>query len=211
MTILRVTLKPELGNNQKMADLLTDWANWRGGEGDSVAVSRSVWGANGQLFHAVSSHGSIGEADETRRKMLVDDRYQNLVRELSGLLAAPPSWELMDVIVPANRQGAPKSYSIRASILPKIGQIQEAKGVLEDFVKDAQANGAQMSLLQQVWGSSGAMFAVRTAYDSLGEADERRKSYAGSADYQEFISKLSPTISAPASWEINESIASVGM
>ena len=211
MTILRVTLKPNLGSNREMQDVLTSWIEWRGGEGDSVALSRSVWGANGQVFHVVSRHGSIGEADEFRQKLLTEDRHQKMTKDMSGHLSEPASWELLDVVVQANRSGGPKPYSIRVSMFPNIGQIQEAKSVLEAWVKAAQADGAQMSLLQQVWGSSGAMFAVRTAYDSLGEADERRKSYAGSAQYQEFVSKLAPLLAGSASWEVNEQLASAGM
>lgn len=211
MTILRVTLKPKLGSNRAIQDLLTSWIEWRGGEGDSVALSRSVWGANGQVFHAVSSHDSIGAADEFRQKVTGESRYQNMVQELSGHLLEPASWKLFDVLVPANRSGEPKPVSLFVSLRPSLGNIGDATNVLKDWVVGAQSRGMTAALLQQVWGSAGAMLAVRTAYDSIGQADENRQSLGESAEYQEFVAKLAPLMASPASWEVNEQLASSGM
>ena len=154
MTILRVPLKPNLGSNRELEELLKSWTEWRGEEGDSVALSRSVRAADGQTFHAVSSHDSIGAADEFRQKVISEDRYQSMISELSGLTSQPAVWELLDVIVPHTRSGDPKPYSTRVSIYPKIEHVKEVSGLLKEFVIQAQEKGAQMSLLQQVWGQN---------------------------------------------------------
>ena len=55
------------------------------------------------------------------------------------------------------------------------------------------------------------MFAVRTAYESIAEADERRREYLENEEYQQFVAKLSPMLAKPPSWEVNENLAAVGM
>ena len=178
MTILRGTLVPKIGSNQELLDLLKEWVDWRGGEGDHVAVSRTVWSETGLKYHAVSSHESIGDADAFRQEMNSNDRYKSMISRMFELISKPTRWQLLEVVVPVNNPGI-KAVSLRAALAPKIGHIPEVRSLLSDWTKHVQSLGVQSSLLQQVWGDA-PVFMQRLAYDSLGEAASSRNSKCGS-------------------------------
>ena len=170
-----------------------------------------MWSGDGLKYHVVSAHDSIGEADEFRQRVTSEDRYWSMVSDLSEMIDGPASWELMDVIVAANRNGGMLPYSIRVSASPRAGQNLAMRDVLTEWTGHIQSTGVQTSLLQQVWGANGPVFSNRSAFESIGAADENRQSMMQTAEYRDFVGKMAPLMASNPAYEVNESLASAGM
>jgi hypothetical protein len=207
-TVVRVNVKPNVGSIGALQELLTEWIDWRGGIGDSVALSRSVWAADGPSFNLVNVHDTIAEADEFRQNIGKEDRYWNMLTKLSDLISKPPSFTVLNSVIPANRSGAGKPVSISVTVPVAIGKIPQARDLLSEWVEGAQSNGMTAALMVKQWSADGPKFVVRTSYDSVADADEARRSLAESDDYKQFVQNLAPLVTGTAEWHVSEQIAS---
>jgi hypothetical protein len=91
-------------------------------------------------------------------------------------------------------------------IYPTLGKEAEVRAFVTDWVKHAQEQGEQASLLQRIYSSEGSMLAVLRRYDDLAAADARRRTNLADADWQERVAKLNTMIREPLRQALAEPI-----
>ncbi len=114
--VIRVGLQSAIGRNRDVRQVMTDWCEYSHGKGNSIALAEEVWGTVGGRYSVRVPYDSLAAAEAGRAENNADPKYQQMAKDLSGLIDGPASWMLSESIISPLRREATNGAKAETTI-----------------------------------------------------------------------------------------------
>jgi hypothetical protein len=89
-------------------------------------------------------------------------------------------------------------FSVSTQVFPALGRQREVRGLLEEWVRGAQAKGTPVSLAERVYPFDGVAYSTRIVFPDLAALERSRDQLASDEGYLALVAKVSGLTRQPA-------------
>jgi hypothetical protein len=199
---------PALGKVPELRAVLEDRVKSGQARGLRMNLTQAVFaGPAGTNYRTDITFPDLGAYEAYRQQNQADEGFQAFQARAAALVSAPPDVRLTEVLVPYPATAVmPAGYFFQVNYLfPAVGAGPELRALLEEAVKEAQANGRLEALRAGVFGYDGPVYIRLFRYQTLAELEANRSRTAASPNTQ-FTARRDRLLRQPVQAELRQSL-----